>query len=220
MTSNSIFPSRLTQVDDLTLGHHHYLTASDACVFLGEYTARKGYAFSITNQLILNFKKSVQTRGTEQWKYKGRAIQQAAAAFAAALPADWLNQTTLIPIPPSKAKNDPLYDDRMVRMLNLIRPQPPLDVRELLIQVQSTEAAHGLNARPRPEDIERLYVLDEALCQQPISAIGIFDDVLTTGAHFRAAQTKLQHRFPGIPIVGLFIARRVPEAIDFDAIEF
>jgi predicted amidophosphoribosyltransferase len=47
----------------------------------------------------------------------------------------------------------------------------------------------------------------------------LFDDVLTTGAHFRAASAALQQSFPGVKIIGLFIARRVPEAVDFDEFE-
>lgn len=39
--------------------------------------------------------------------------------------------------------------------------------------------------------------------------------MLTTGAHYRAAHTVLQQAFPGARTIGLFIARRVPEAVDF-----
>jgi hypothetical protein len=45
-------------------------------------------------------------------------------------------------MPPSKEKSDPLYDDRMHRMLLAIPSAQPLDIRELLIQQQTTEAAH------------------------------------------------------------------------------
>ena len=124
MTSASTFPLRLTKIDDLTRPDHSYLTAADDCYFLGEYTARKGYAFSATNQLVLNFKKAMDKRGTAQWRYKEQAIGEAAAAFRTALNDDWLNVATLVPIPPSKAKGDPLYDDRLVRMLHAIRRQP------------------------------------------------------------------------------------------------
>src|ERR1700684_2001923 len=113
MTSGSTFPQRLTKIDDLTRSDHWYLSESDHCFFLGEYTARKGFAFSATNQLILNFKKSVTTRNTAQWRYKERAIAQAAAAFRTAIADAALNKATLVPIPPSKAKSDPLYDDRL-----------------------------------------------------------------------------------------------------------
>src|SRR5689334_5736557 len=101
MTSGSIFPQRLSRIDPLTFQDHHYLDATDECYFLGEYTARKGYAFSATNQLVLNFKKSVSLRGQPQYRYKTSAIAQAGRAYAAALNVPWLNIATLVPVPPS-----------------------------------------------------------------------------------------------------------------------
>jgi hypothetical protein len=215
MTSASTFPLRLTKVDDLARPDHTYLTAADDCYFLGEYTARKSYAFSPANNLILNFKKSPSTRGTAQWPWKERALQQASTAFRTALNAEFLNGATLVPIPPSKAKADPLYDDRMIRMLRGIRPQPPVDVRELIVQTESSAAAHDQAVRPRPDEIVARYRIDPNLLLPAPRAIAICDDVLTTGAHYRAAHTVLLRAFPGVRMIGLFIARRVPEAVDF-----
>jgi hypothetical protein len=73
MTSANTFPQRLTKIDDLARPDHWYLTPEDDCYFFGEYTARKGFAFSATNQLTLNFKKGLDKSVTPQWKYKGRA---------------------------------------------------------------------------------------------------------------------------------------------------
>jgi len=66
MTSGDTFPQRLTKIDDLTRPDHFYLTPGDDCYFLCEYTARKGFAFSTTNHLVLNFKKSMKKRGAWQ----------------------------------------------------------------------------------------------------------------------------------------------------------
>ena len=134
MSSGSTFPQRLTEIDDLTRPDHSYLELSDRCYFLGEYTARKGFSFSATNHLIHNFKKPMDRRGRPEWPYKEQAIQNAATALRAAFLPEGLSVLTLVPIPPSKAKTDPLYDDRMVQMLRAIRPVPPLDIRELVIQ--------------------------------------------------------------------------------------
>jgi hypothetical protein len=215
MTSASTFPLRLTKIDDLTRPDHSYLTAKDDCYFLGEYTARKGYNFSGTNQLIWNFKKKMGTRNTAQWPHKERAIQQAAEAFRAALNSEYLDVATLVPVPPSKAKLDPLYDDRMTRMLRAIRPQTAADVRELIVQTESSEAAHNQAVRPRPVEIATRYQIDRALMAPVPRAIAICDDVLTTGAHYRAAHAVLARAFPGVRLIGLFIARRVPESMDF-----
>lgn len=219
MTSGSTFPQRLTKIDDLARPDHYYLTAGDDCYFLGEYTARKGYAFSPTNQLILNFKKLVNARGTAQWKYKDQAIGKAAAAFRAALPDDWLNTATLVPIPPSKAPADPLYDDRLLRMLRAIRPKPAPDIRELLVQRTNMTAVHAQESRPMPDDIAANYLVDEQLRNPAPKIIAVFDDVLAAGTHFRAASSVLQRAYPAVRIIGLFIARRVPEAVEWDEID-
>lgn len=220
MTSGSSFPQRLTKIDALTLPDHSHLAASDECYFLGEYTARRGFSFSATNNLVLNFKKAMSLRGQPQWKWKGVAIAQAAEAFAAALRAQWLDIATLVPIPPSKARNDPLHDDRVMRMLRQIRPNGPLDIRELIVQSQSTAAAHELQSRPGPDDIFQHYHFSAARMQPRPQVIGIFDDVLTTGAHFKAAQLLLRSQFPDTKIIGFFVARRIPDTADPEEFDF
>jgi len=221
MTSDDTFPQKLTLVDDLTHPDHHYLSTEDICCFLDEYTARGGYSFSATNRLISNFKKPADRRRyRDEWQYKERAIKESAAAFGCALKkaewVEWLDAATLIPIPPSKAKTDPLYDDRLTRMLHTIRPQPPLDIRELILQKASTAAAHCSDTRPRPETLEALYEIDQDLITPLPHVIGLFDDVLTTGAHFKAAQSLLNKTFPGVNVIGFFIARRVPGTMDIE----
>lgn len=217
MTSASTFlPQRLTLIDDLIRQDHWYLTDDDICYFLGEYTARKGHAFSKTNDLVLNFKKSMSKRGTSQWSYKEWAIKYAAAAFRAALDDRDLDDITFVPVPPSKAKDDPLYDDRVTRMLHTIRLAPALDIRELVVQTRSVLAAHESEQRPTPEELEALYEIDQRLLMPPRAELAIVDDVLTTGLHFQAVKVHLQRTFPGVRIIGLFIARRVPESTDIE----
>jgi hypothetical protein len=216
MTSRSTFPQRLTEIDDLTRPDHTYLAPNDRCYFLGEYTARKGFSFSATNDLIINFKIGVRHRNSARWRYKEGAIRQAAAAFAASINPTALAQATLVPIPPSKARDHAEFDDRMARMLQAIRSQPPLDIRELLVQRATTAAAHESDTRPRPEDLVQLYELDQRQLQPPPTRLVVFDDVLTTGAHYVAARTVLAAAFPNAEIMGCFIARRVPDTTDFE----
>ena len=219
MTSDGTFPRRLTKVDDLIRPDHSHLTGADACYFIGEYTAYRGYAHSDTNRLIFNFKKTMDRRGRAEWRYKEQAIQTAAAAFRRALAPKDLDRLTFVPVPPSKARGDPLHDDRLTRMLGAIQPKPPLDIRELIVQTESTAAVHAGDRRPAPERIEALYRIDETLTGPVRDIIAVVDDILTTGAHFRAAKSVLSARFPGVAIIGLFIARRVPNTVaieDFD----
>lgn len=205
---------RILKIDALTLPDHHYLDAEDICYYAGEYTAGEGHAYSETNQLIHNFKKSVDKRGSAQWQYKERAIAQAANIFRGAIKAD--AQVTFVPVPPSKAKSDPMYDDRMLRLLQLVCTGRPADIRELVVQTRSSASAHLSASRPRPEDLIANYVLDESFSEPAPSTIFVVDDVLTTGCHFKAVKRVLGRRFPGASIVGLFIARRAPKSVDLD----
>lgn len=70
-------------------------------------------------------------------------------------------------------------------------------------------AAHESTQRPTVEDLLGVYQIDERLVSPQPTSIGIFDDVLTAGTHFVAVKTMLSGRFPGVPILGCFIARRV-----------
>jgi hypothetical protein len=212
-------PSRVLKVDALALPDHHYLDEHDICYYAGEYTAGAGHAYSETNQLILNFKKTLDKRGTAQWPYKERAIQQAAQILRAAIKAD--APITFVPVPPSKSKDEPLYDDRLVRMLQVVCAGRRQDVRELVLQEHSLEPAHLAAARPTPEELIANYRLDEELVAPTPQTLWIVDDVLTTGCHFKAVKQVLAERFPDVPIVGLFLARRVPKSVelDFDPLE-
>ena len=209
--SSDTLPQRFTKVDDLTRSDHYYLTNDDICYFIGEYTARAGYSYSATNKLVVNFKKPMDRKGRPEWKYKDRAISSAAVAFANALGPKGLNELTFVPIPPSNAKEDPLYDDRMTRMLRLMRRDPPLDVRELIIQSVSMEPVHKMQSRPSPNSIEAQYIMGEQQTMPLKPWVAIVDDVLTTGAHFRAAKSFLSKWFPNARYIGLFLARRAPQ---------
>ena len=204
-------PQRLSRVDRRSREDHPFLLDDDACCFLGEYTPGRGYAFSPTNDLLLNFKKPVHRRRRREWSHKLRAIQAAAEAFRTALDSTMLSSVTFVPIPPSRTRDHPLHDNRLTQMLRAIRPEPALDVRELIVQAIDMPAAHSVTFRPGPQFIAAHYHLDEGLASPRPSAIAIVDDLLTTGAHFRAAKSVLTARFPGVPVLGLFIARRVPD---------
>jgi hypothetical protein len=113
-------------------------------------------------------------------------------------------------MPGSKAADHPEYDDRMERICRLMR-QPAPDVRALVRQAASTTASHeaGQGDRVTVEYLLDLYSIDETIAAPAPQAIGIVDDVLTAGTHYRAMHTVLAARFPNVPIIGLFVARRV-----------
>jgi hypothetical protein len=199
----------LTKLDELYLPHHCYLERTDECYFLGEYTARRGFLYSATNSLIFNLKKKMDRRGRPEWVYKGRAIQNAAEQLRESLNHDFLNNATFVPVPPSKIRGDCLYDDRMTQVLRLLGPN--IDVRELVCQRESMADAHSSDDRPSPSQLYANYEIDEELVEPQPRQIAIVDDVLTTGAHFKAMQRILRETYQGVPIAGFFIARRDPD---------
>jgi hypothetical protein len=196
---------RLRKVDEQSRPDNTRLSADDECYYLYEYTSGKDYSFSATNNLISNLKKKPGSAG---YHYKGSAITECARAFASAINSKWLDGATLIPVPPSKAKADPGYDDRMCQVCRGIRVAPPLEVRELVVQRTSLPAAHESQQRPTVEDLIQVYEIDERLINPRPRWIGVFDDVLTVGTHFVAMKKILTDRFD-VPVSGFFIARRV-----------
>jgi len=205
-------PTRLSKIDELTRPDHTFLEAGDDCYYLGEYTARAGFAFSGTNDLIQNLKKPMDRRGTPQWKWKTWAISRSAEMLREAVPEQWLAQATFMPIPPSKTKEHPDYDSRLLQILKKLGEGRQLDVRELVVMSESIDPAH-LTEDPRSvRELVRKMKLDRAVAKSAPEAICVFDDVLTTGAHFKAVQMFLKTEFPNVPMAGLFLARRAPEA--------
>lgn len=219
--STKIFAATLSlplcKIDDLTRPDHSFLKPEDSCYYLGEYTARKGYSFSVSNHLVINLKKPMDRKGKPEWAYKEQAIKDAGSLLREAIRAanlNWLSVATLVPVPPSKTKSHPEYDDRMIRILQELAKGTQADIRELVLQRVDMDPAHDAATRPRLEQLISNYTVDESKTQPKPRVIGIVDDVLTTGKHFKAVQEVLRRRFPDVPSCGIFIARRSPETTD------
>ncbi|HEV2160907.1 MAG TPA: hypothetical protein VGR52_01540 [Stellaceae bacterium] len=201
---------RFSKIDGSNRADHPRLEPDDEILYLYEYTSGRDYTFGAANDLISNLKKEPSRAHRPEYRHKIAAMRRCAAEIAEALNPAWLNSATLVPVPPSKARGHPEYDDRMTQICRGIPVSFPIDVRELVIQRESMEAAHiSSNPRPTVEELLGVYAIDEALAAPVPQRIGIVDDVLTAGTHYRAMTTVLRKRFPGVPIVGLFIARRV-----------
>ena len=200
---------RFSEVDDSNRADHARLTGDDKCLYMFEYTSGRDYSFSATNNLINNLKKK-PTASQAQLAYKNATIGRCSRELREALNPAWLDAATIVPIPGSKAADHPDFDNRMERVARGIRF--PLDVRKLVIQTATTDAAHEVGIgghRVTVEELVALYQIDEDQAEPPPQAIGILDDVLTAGTHFKAMKVVLSARFPNVPITGLFIARRV-----------
>lgn len=212
---------RLQRIEPQTRALHYYLDDEDECYFLGEYTSGQGYRYSEINQLISNLKKDVEKAVTrpDEFRYKTRAIRSIATCLGTLFKRDALEHfITLVPMPPSKTKSHPAYDDRVVQIctkmtFGLNTP----DVSELIECTRDREPTHRDASKPPPQELMNDYRIVCAAGYQPRPLIMLVDDLITTGSHFKACKNVIAKAFPDRQIVGVFIARRVfpPAADDF-----
>jgi hypothetical protein len=212
-------PNTFSQLTEEQRGQHTYFPAGVDCAYWGEFTPHKYTGgkladFSPTNRLISNLKKKMDRRDKPDFRYKAQAIVQCAGALIRGF--NWEGvaegRVAFVPIPPSRARGDANYDPRLMDILNLVkRSRSVIDIRDCLSFDGRHVASHETNARPGIDDLyDALYFnLEAARILDVPGEIVLFDDMLTTGAHFVAASRKLAEYFPGVTISGCFLARRV-----------
>jgi hypothetical protein len=187
-----------------------YLTADDQCYYARDYIAQGSWTASPGNNLIKNFKKDVSRRNKPEWRYKLEAIDR----FARDLRVLILDGVTVAAIPSSKARSDPEYDSRMEDMLMVLKLlHPTLRIVEPFLAKTTLQAAH-LGGPRTPELIYRN--LEWVELGEPIETkqIVLIDDVITTGAHFKACQRLLQENVARIEVFGVFWAKTVWQSDD------
>lgn len=201
-------PYKLQKIDEFLLSQLPSLELSDHCYFLDEYVVGLKWDHSKMNGVIYNFKKDLDKKDTLEWLYKEKQIPIIASWLLNLTSWGILKNWTWVPIPPSKTKDDPKYDDRLLRVLSKMKEsERTLDIQELLLTKNNREAAHYSKKRPTIKEHLENFIIDDSQKNPKPNSIIIFDDVITTGATFKAAQRKLQQAFPQIPIIGIFIAR-------------
>jgi hypothetical protein len=213
---DAVVPAALTRLDEASRADHIYLCASDRCAFLAQYCSGSGgdSGNGSCHQLIRNFKceparaRSDPRRG----RYKQRAIATLSSWLRHAVPRRVAESCTWVPIPPSQQAEDPDFDDRLVHTLQLAFEGYDVDVRRLLYQTRSTPRDHTGRARLSEQALFDILRVDkDQLMLQAIRArVVLFDDVLTSGKHFKCCERRLREILPDAPLAGLFLMRRAP----------
>jgi predicted amidophosphoribosyltransferase len=208
-----VSPPTLTALDAPGRIEHAFLAASDCCAYLAAYLPGTGWRAGGCNQLIRNFKcePSIARSNSQRRRHKRHAITTLARWLRAAVSREQAEGCTWVPIPPSKWRGDPDYDDRLTRTLNLAFHAYDVDVRGLLYQTENTVPDHSGTTRLSAVALYDKLCLDvQALSARPIRArIALFDDVLTTGKHYKCCERRLRQALPSTPITGVFLMRRV-----------
>lgn len=215
-------PKRLTEVDDLIRQSVPHLQAGDRCYYAREFTKNSGYQHGETNQLIFNFKKPVDRKGKPEWRYKERAIAQIIKELRGLINPAFLQTCAVTWIPTSKAPQDPEYDNRLEQVAHgLAQNAPGCCVMEIIRQRDTMPAFHSKGGYRDPGAIRSHYEIVVQQLPPTCQAIVALDDVLTTGAHFRAFSDTVRTTWKKLPLVGVFVARAVgPDPADiFGVIE-
>jgi predicted amidophosphoribosyltransferase len=209
-------PTKLQRISENSLGDHFYITEDDRVFFFGEFFAYKGYSGGETNQLIANFKikPSELMRNPARTKWKRQAIREVGDMLRAVIvPQQAAESFTWVPVPTSKIEDHVDHDTRLLDALKHGFREYDVDVRQLIYQTVSTESDHSSQSRLSKEDLMEILEVDHDLWDKKPTRHGgivLFDDVLTSGKHYRCCVEKLEeHTKPDTKIHGVFVARRV-----------
>jgi predicted amidophosphoribosyltransferase len=192
----------------------HCLDHAEQFLFYARtYTIGRGFNYSKTNQLIINLKKSPQASQPEL-RYKQQAIQQFAREVIDLLRTQLSPERslTLVPMPPSKSQSHPNYDDRLEQVAKQVATKfENVSWLLLLYMTKSTESYHSRSDRRDPRELYTLMRTDSNQIQQcqRDSIIALLDDVLTSGAHYTAAQRRILAELPDADVIGIFWAKAV-----------
>lgn len=210
-----------TRVDRAVHGGAHNLHGRDQCYFYMD-RQRGGWDKSEANQLIFNLKKGPERKGCADWHYKADAIERFATDVARLLDRfSWRDmRPLLVPMPTSKRRIDESYDDRIVRVSQKASMLSGIDCLEAFDLEVSVAPAHFGGSRSVGDIENNLILLGKSalLCEYDVCLL--LDDVLTTGAHFRACKEKLIERFPDLIVIGVFWAKQLPEEYDYGTSPF
>jgi len=180
-----------------------FITADDECYYARDYIARGSFKDSEANQLISNLKKHPKFQGTQSWRYKEQAVDRFARELAAAIG----KSVSVAAIPPSKLPTHPEYDSRLSDCLTLLgQLRSDLVIERPFFCRESTVPAHHGGSRRIEEITANLeWVSLSTGCRTLV----LIDDVLTTGAHFKACKRMVAKEAPSVRVAGVFWARTV-----------
>jgi len=179
-----------------------YLGEEDICVYARDYVARGGWAASVANNLMNNFKKEPSKRGTIEWEYKIQAVNQLADELSGILP----QGAIICTIPTSQPRGSEEYDprfDMLVERLKTLRPD--IKIEEPITCRQGGTPAHHGGTRT-PSILKGNFEWSGFAGSAPETIFQI-DDVLTTGGHFRACKEMIAEHCPDTKVVGLFFCK-------------
>jgi len=198
----------LVQIDELLMRRHSHLEPTDVCFKIMDYKGWRKFGPNPVNRLIMDFKIDVNS-SSNRIEVKKRAINSIAEILNDAFPTI-KNELFFIPVPPSKKKTDPLYDDRMIKVLmKFCELRTNANLCEAISCKESMPASHLSPVRPSMNEIFKNLQINNSIDLNNKNVI-IIDDVIRDGAHFKACQRIISAKFQTRSICGVFLGSNVP----------
>lgn len=195
---------------------HLDLDDGDECFYLRDYYRSLGFQGGDVNDRVINFKKSVRHKGEPQYYYKTSAINQISKELLNALSEHLQVENPIFcPIPPSKSKSDPLYDDRLIQVLENVQRFLPIQIHEFIETLHSHEAQHAAEIRMGHSELKDHFSFIDLGVDLNDRMVFLFDDVITNGRHFKICKSLILERYPRARVIGLFYARTIDQ-VDLD----
>jgi len=203
------------RIDRLIEATPSNLGDDDICFYYRDYIDG-GYQASRSNQLVFNLKIEPHNKkqNPERWSYKEKAIKQCVndfeRFFSSFIARNSGFSICLIPVPPSKAKGDPDYDNRMVCVADSLEQiYPEVSCCDVFDVKAELEPSH-LGGTRNKNTIKGSLILQGDLPKDH-NVVFLLDDVITSGAHYCACKELLCEHYPDLRVAGLFWAKRKAE---------
>lgn len=204
-----------TAVDPVAMSDRPNLDPSDACFYYMTRDSR-GFMASRANDLMNDFKKDVR-------RYAGRpdvmAYKDAAISECAGYVSEFFEDreglfrgtpVSIVPIPTSVPRGAEMRDYRLDRLCEFVSERVPWVRFEPSLDIVAEMRPSHVGGTRDVDELERVFRL-----LSPIGAgeyggwVVLFDDILTTGAHYAACRNIVRRAYPNsasYSIVGLFLA--------------
>lgn len=185
------------------LQNRPYLDYTDDCYYFLEIT-EGGFNKSEANRLVNNFKKPIDRKDKPEWWYRNKAIEEFVNLLLSFSP--FQNSECIVaPMSTSKSSNSLNFNDRLYKTVQGLSSKLPKLRVEYLFDVKSDIVESHLGGTRNKENIKN-NIAWNGFTYEPKEYLFLIDDVLTTGAHFKACKEIINSNYPNIKVVGIFLA--------------